>query len=66
MDILLYNNKNEVVSLYTQNNLNYKKNSIIDINGESKKYKVTNIEKYRKLDVSESVEQVTLELMQTS
>ncbi len=66
MDILLYNNKNEVVSLYTQNNLNYKKNSIIDIKGESKKYKVTNIEKYRKLDVSESVEQVTLELMQTS
>ena len=65
MDILLYNNKNEVVSAYTQNK-NYQNGNVINIKDENKNYKVVGIEKYRKLDVSESVEQVTLELMQTS
>lgn len=60
MNILLLNKDNKVVSLYTQNNSNIKQDDEISI--LNKRYKVINIEKYRKLDVDESVEQVTLEL----
>jgi hypothetical protein len=60
INILLYNDKNEIISVYTQNNSDFQKDDEISVS--NKKYKVINIEKYRKLDVNESVEQVTLEL----
>lgn len=60
MNILLLNDKEEVVSIYAPNDLNYQKDNKLNIFG--KKYKVVDIEKYRKLNLNESVEQVTLEL----
>jgi hypothetical protein len=60
MNILLLNKDNEVVSLYTQNNSNIKKDDEVSI--LNKRYKIIDIEKYRKLDVYENVEQVTMEL----
>jgi len=59
MDVLLYNNKDEIVTIYTPNNLNYKNDELLTIKDEKKKYKVIYIEKYRKMD---SMEHVSLEL----
>jgi len=59
MDVLLYNNKNEIVTIYTPNNLNYKNGESLTIQDEKKNYKVIDIEKYRKMD---SMEHVSLEL----
>jgi hypothetical protein len=60
MNILLLNKEDEVVSIYTPNNLNLKKDDRVSVS--NKRYKVVNIEKYRKLDVNENVEHVALEL----
>jgi len=60
MNILLYNDKDEIVSAYIPNNLDIKKGNRINISG--KNYKVVNIEKYRKLDINENVEHVAIEL----
>lgn len=58
MDILLLNNKEEVVSLYTQND-DYKDGNRLTLKDQNKKYKVVDIEKYRKLGYEE---QTTLQL----
>ena len=47
IDILLYNDKDEVVTAYTSNIFNYKKNDNLNIKGENKNYKVVDINKYR-------------------
>jgi hypothetical protein len=60
MNILLYNKEEEIVSAYTPNDLNYQKDNKVSILG--KNYKVTDIEKYRKLNINENVEHVTLAL----
>lgn len=39
IDILLYNDKNEVVTAYTSNNPNYKNDDKINIKGSKKSYK---------------------------
>ena len=62
MDVLFYNNKNEVVSIYTTNDLEFEKDNILNIKGEKKNYKVVQIEKYRKLGSG----QVILELKKIS
>jgi hypothetical protein len=60
MNILLLNKEDEVVSIYTPNDLNLKKDDKVSV--YNKRYKVVNIEKYRKLDVNENVEHVAMEL----
>ena len=47
MDILLYNDKDEVVTAYTSNNPNYQNGEEIIIKGGNKNYKVVDINKYR-------------------
>jgi len=59
MDILLYNLKNEIISIYTPNTLNFQNTDILTIKDETKSYKVVDIEKYRRLGHSE---QATLEV----
>lgn len=59
MDILLYNLKNEIISIYTPNTLDFQNTDILKIKDESKSYKVVDIEKYRRLGHSE---QATLEV----
>ena len=55
MDILLYNDKDDIVSIYTPNTLNFEKGNNITTKDENKKYKVVDIEKYRRLGNSEQV-----------
>ena len=59
MDILLYNDKDEVVTAYTSNNPNYQNGEEIIIKGSNKNYKVVDINKYRVMGMPE---QVALEL----
>jgi len=59
IDILLYNNKDEVVTAYTSNASNYQNGEEIIIEGGNKNYKVVDINKYR---VMGHPEQVALEL----
>jgi len=47
IDILLYNDKDEVVTAYTSNNPNYQNGEEIIIKGGNKNYKVVDINKYR-------------------
>ena len=47
IDILLYNDKDEVVTAYTSNNPNYQNGEEIIIKGSNKNYKVVDINKYR-------------------
>ena len=47
IDILLYNNKDEVITAYTSNNPIYQNGEEIIIKGENKNYKVVDINKYR-------------------
>jgi hypothetical protein len=60
MNVLLLNKEDEVVVVYTPNDSDYQKDN--EVNILDKNYKVIDIEKYRKLDVNENVEQVTMEL----
>jgi len=59
IDILLYNDKDEVVTAYTSNKSNYKNGGEITIKGSNKNYKVVDINKYRVMGMPE---QVALEL----
>ena len=52
MDVLLYNDKNEVVVAYTPNK-DFKKGNVISINGKDSK--VVDIEKYRVMNGGEFV-----------
>lgn len=62
MDILLYNDKDEVVTAYTSNNPNYKNGDEITIKGSNKNYKVVDINKYRIMGLEQHI---TLELKTT-
>jgi len=62
LDILLYNDKDEVVTAYTSNNPNYKNGDEITIKGSNKNYKVVDINKYRIMGLEQHI---TLELKTT-
>ena len=62
IDILLYNDKDEVVTAYTSNASNYQNGEEIIIKGKNKNYKVVDINKYR---VMGREQHITLELKTT-
>ena len=55
IDILLYNDKDEVVTAYTSNASNYEKNDNLNIKGENKNYKVVDINKYRVMGLDQHI-----------